>query len=131
MDLAPKTTTLTLPDTGWLGSRHGIDSTRSVKLDMALFTAATHFPDGYLLSGIVLAQRASDGLYGPYAAGGAGGLASALGFLYARIKAGAATAKIGGSLMWHGVVVPSKLPAGAGFDTGARTALAPHFQFIG
>lgn len=67
MDLQPISTTVTsLEDRSWLGSAHGTESTRSVTLDLALFTEATHYPNGEILSGTVLAKKTSTGLYGPY-----------------------------------------------------------------
>lgn len=48
----------------WLGTRHGINNCRSVMLDVSAFTAATHYPDGYIRSGQPVAIVA--GLLVPY-----------------------------------------------------------------
>lgn len=67
MDLSPQSTTVTaLENRDWLGSAHGTESTDTITLDLALFTAAVHYPNGEILSGTVLAKKTSSGLYGPY-----------------------------------------------------------------
>lgn len=38
-------------DTSWLGSAHGIRNGRSSVLQVSAFTAAEHYPDGYIPSG--------------------------------------------------------------------------------
>lgn len=53
----------------WLASRMGTDTCRGVTLALELFTPNTHFPDGYLRSGLCLGKvttGALSGLYGPY-----------------------------------------------------------------
>ncbi len=58
--------TWTAEDRSWLGSRDGTDVTRSITLDTSGFTANTHYPNGYVPSGMCLIRLAS-GLYVPYA----------------------------------------------------------------
>jgi hypothetical protein len=41
-------------DQSWLGSAHGIGNCRTVTIDVSAFTAGTHYPDGYLPSGLAL-----------------------------------------------------------------------------
>jgi hypothetical protein len=53
-------------DRSWLASDHGTTATRTITLDISAFTEGTHYPDGFIPSGTVLAELAS-GLYGPYA----------------------------------------------------------------
>jgi hypothetical protein len=55
----------TAEDRSWLASRDGTEVTRSITLDTSAFTAGTHYPNGYVPSGMVLAKLAND-LYGPY-----------------------------------------------------------------
>lgn len=52
----------------WLLSQHGTDpgTTLSITLDVSAFTAATHYPNGYIPSGCNLAKITASGLYGPY-----------------------------------------------------------------
>jgi hypothetical protein len=51
----------------WLGSAHGTEATRTITLDVSAFTEGTHYPDGYIPSGTLLARITATGLYGPYA----------------------------------------------------------------
>ncbi len=53
----------------WVASRDGTEVTRSITLDTSQFVAATHYPNGYVASGTVLALL-DNGLYGPYAGAG-------------------------------------------------------------
>lgn len=53
-------------DRSWLGSAHGTESTVTITLDISAFTANTHYPNGFIPSGTVLA-RLDTGIYGPYA----------------------------------------------------------------
>jgi hypothetical protein len=67
MDLSIRTETFGQEDQSWLGSQHGTDMARSITLDTSAFTANTHYPNGYLLSGLPLGKITSSGKYGPYA----------------------------------------------------------------
>ncbi len=58
--------TWTAEDRSWLGSRDGTEVTRSITLDTSAFTANTHYPNGFVPSGLVLIKLSS-GLYAPYA----------------------------------------------------------------
>jgi len=66
MDIAVHTTAYGIDNHSWLGSRFGTDSCRSITLDLSLFDANTHYPGGYVPSGMVLGQATSSGLWGPY-----------------------------------------------------------------
>ena len=64
MDLTVRSEGPWLPeDRSWLGSAHGTTATRTITLDVSAFTANTHYPNGYIPSGTVLAELAS-GLFG-------------------------------------------------------------------
>lgn len=67
MDLSQKSVSYAQDRRDWLGSQHGTDAPRSISLDVSKFTANTHYPDGFLKSGIALGKIAATGLYGPYA----------------------------------------------------------------
>ncbi len=56
MDLTQRTTTYASDDQSWLGSEHGTQATETIALDTSLFTPATHYPNGFFLSGIPLGQ---------------------------------------------------------------------------
>jgi hypothetical protein len=67
MDISVRSEGPWLPeDRSWLASDHGTTATRTITLDVSAFTEGTHFPNGFIPSGTVLARLAS-GLYGPYA----------------------------------------------------------------
>jgi hypothetical protein len=70
MDISLRREAWTVEDRSWLGSRDGTEFTESITLDTSAFTQGTHYPNGYIPSGTVLAKLAS-GLYGPYAAASA------------------------------------------------------------
>ena len=38
----------------WLGSNHALENAQTGTLDLSTFTAATHFPEGYIKSGMPL-----------------------------------------------------------------------------
>ncbi len=65
MDISLTTETTQVEDRSWLGSRDGTEVTETITLDTSAFTEGTHYPNGYVPSGTVVAQLAS-GLYGPY-----------------------------------------------------------------
>jgi hypothetical protein len=67
MDISVRTTDYGVEDRSWLGSAHGTTATRTITLDTSAFTEGTHYPDGYVKSGTVLARITGTGLYGPYA----------------------------------------------------------------
>lgn len=66
MDLTQKSISFSQDRRDWLGSQHGTDAPRSITLDVSKFTSGTHYPDGYLKSGIALGKISATGLYGPY-----------------------------------------------------------------
>lgn len=129
---------ITFDDPGWLGSQHGVQATRPIILDASLFVAGTHYPNGYLPSGTVIAKVTATGRYGPYDSSKANGQQTAAGFLYGTTKINSGTATPAGALMWHGAVVGAKLPFGTGssattpgaFDAAAQTALAARVYVI-
>jgi hypothetical protein len=65
MDLSVTSEEYQVEDRSWLGSRDGTEVTDTITLDTSAFTATTHYPNGYVPSGTVVA-RLDSGLYGPY-----------------------------------------------------------------
>ncbi len=140
MDLGVETTTVTgLEDRSWLGSAHGTEATDTVTLDLTLFTAATHFPNGEIRSGTVLARVTATGLYGPYdnavdvdpvtAGQQSDGRDVARGHLFNTIRVRTGQTRAGAPLMTHGKVRVANLPANHGLDAPARADL-PLIQYI-
>lgn len=118
----------------WLLSAHGTDpgTTPSVNLDVSAFTAATHYPNGYLLSGIVLGKITATGKYAPYVDAAVDGTGTAAGFLFSSVKVpntADTTKDTNGALVVHGFVDAAKLPianaaTGGGFiDANGRIDL--------
>ena len=112
MDLTPRTTTYQTSRQDWLGSAHGTDATESVTLNLALFTAGTHFPNLYLASGEPLGKVTASGLYGPYDDAAVDGRAVAVGVLYTDVSvpAGVTTGNFGAAILTHGRVINALLP---------------------
>jgi len=67
-DISVATVNYQVDKRAWLLSPHGTDpgTTPSITLDVSAFTAATHYPNGYFLSGMPLGKITATGLYGPY-----------------------------------------------------------------
>jgi len=118
----------------WLLSPHGTEpgATLSITLDVSAFTAATHYPNGYLMSGIVLGRITATGLYAPYVDAAVDGTGVAAGFLFSSVKVPnllALTKDVGAGLVVHGFIDAAKLPianaaTGGGFiDANGRTDL--------
>lgn len=59
-----KSETFGTGDQTWLGSAHGIHNARTETANTSAFTAATHYPDGYIKSGTPVAIVS--GLVVPY-----------------------------------------------------------------
>lgn len=87
----------------WLGTIHGLDVARTGVLKVAAFTAATHYPDGFIRSGTALTKD-SDGTFKPYVDGDV-----LYGFLADDITVGV-DPLIGIPVLDHGRVVMAKLP---------------------
>lgn len=66
MNLSPQRETFGQDDQSWLGSAHGTSSADSVTLDLSTFSAAAHYPNGYLRSGTPIAKITASTKYGPY-----------------------------------------------------------------
>jgi hypothetical protein len=123
----------------WLLSQHGTDpgTNPNIVLDVSTFTAATHYPNGYLLSGIVLGiitatSNANVTVVGPYDDSLATGQQVAAGILFSSVKVPSLTDTTkdpGGAMVVHGFVKRSKLPiangaTGRGYiDTAGETDL--------
>ena len=107
----------------WLRSQHGANpgDNPGFTLDAALFTAATHFPNGYIPSGTVLSPAG-----GPYSGTGASG-----GLLFSSVRISSPTAKVGAARLIRGSVNTAKLPfsSGAGSLGAGGAAALPLIEF--
>jgi len=96
-------------DQSWLGGTHGISDARTEILDLSAFTLATHYPNGYIPSGLPVAKVS--GVLVPYDATegtttGAGILAGFVLFDHHVVG----TADFGVALFDHGRVVVANTP---------------------
>ena len=126
MDLTPqKTTTGGLSDKSWVYGDHGLDVMQSETLDLTKFTAETHYPDGSIRSGTVLARDTGTGLLVPYDTANStdADYDTAIGHLFEDTKVNAGSTKAGCAVYWHGSVVEANLPANHGLDAAAKADL--------
>jgi len=107
----------------WLLSPHGTEpgTNPGITIDASLFTAGTHYPNGYLPSGTVIGTNG-----GPYSGSGA-----AAGILFGSLRIPSATSKVGGALVVHGFVKTARLPfqSGAGSLGAGGAAALPLIHF--
>ncbi|MGK5677513.1 head decoration protein [Actinoplanes sp. URMC 104] len=134
LDISVRTGDAFIPeDRSWLGDVDGTQATRSITLNPALFTPATHFPNGVLKSGTLIARvtaaGATQGNWGPYTAGASNGLQTPVGVLFNTVRMSAGGPKVGAPLQERGVIRPNRLPANSGLDAAARTAMAAKWIF--
>lgn len=129
MDISVRDQVFGSENRAWLGSQHGTESNRSITLDVSTFTEATHYPDGFIPSGIVLGEIEATGLFGPFDPNAVDGRDTAAGHLFNSIPVSADATNIGAPLLDHGAVVESKLPAASGLDATAKADLAGQIRY--
>jgi hypothetical protein len=107
-----ETTQYQVEDRSWLLSPHGTEpgTTPSVTLDTSAFTAGTHYPNGYLPSGLVVGRITATGLYGPYDNSAVDGRQTAAGILFSSVKVPTSGGDPAGAIVVHGFVDADKLP---------------------
>lgn len=120
------TNTYQVENRSWHISPHGGDFTPSCVLDLTTFTAATHFPNGFVPSGVVLglitaSSDATKNVVGPYDDTATDGRQTAWGVLYSTVRVTNpmtfqvdTTKKPGGAAVVHGFVKISRLPIANG-----------------
>lgn len=118
-DISVQTTSYQVENRSWLLSPHGTEpgTTPSITLDVSAFTAATHYPNGYFPSGIVLGVITATGLYGPYDDTAVDGRAVAAGILFGSVKVpntADTTKDVGAAMLVHGFVKIARLPIANG-----------------
>lgn len=107
----PKLTSETIGagNQSWLGSAHGINDCRTETIDISAFTKATHYPNGYIPSGLPVAKVG--GVLVPYDATEA--TVTGAGILAGHIFTDQTTdgvADFAAPLLDHGRVKTAKLP---------------------
>ncbi|MFJ4768456.1 head decoration protein [Streptomyces uncialis] len=131
MDLSLKVESFSQDRRDWLGSAHGTDAPVSVSLDVSKFTAGTHYPDGYIKSGIPLGKVTATGLYGPYDDAVSDGRQTLVGFLFTAQDVNArrvASTKVVGSMLVHCFIREAKLPVAV--DTAGKADVAGRIIFV-
>lgn len=126
-DISVLNTAFQVENRSWLLSPHGTETAISGTLDVSSLTAATHYPNGYVPSGVVLGVITATGLYGPYDDAAVDGRQTAAGILFSSVKVpdtAVTTKDVGIGVLVHGFVKSSKLPianaaAGGGFINAA------------
>lgn len=124
-----KTETFGGGDQSWLGSTHSIRNARTEILDISTFTAGTHYPNGYIPSGLPVAKVG--GVLVPYDAteGTVTGAGILAGFVLTDHKVDG-TADFGVPLHDHGRVIVSKLPISFTAPAAAAKRAATTIVFV-
>ncbi|MFE3461364.1 head decoration protein [Nocardiopsis aegyptia] len=130
MDLSLKVEGYSDDDATWLGSSHGTSSGRNATLDLDAFVPATHYPDGYLPSGLPLGKITASGLYGPYDSGAVDGTEVLAGFLLTPLSTPRddTSTTVVGALLDHGRVKVANLPVAFTAPAAASNATTIIFQ---
>lgn len=132
MNLGQITETFSQDKRDWLQGAHGTDIAVSVTLDVSKFVAGTHYPDGYIKSGIPLGKITTGGKYGPYDDAASDGRQTCVGFLFTGVEVvtrrGATVTSTVGSMLVHCAVKESKLPVAV--DAAGKTDLGSRVIFV-
>lgn len=102
-------------DQSWIGSAD-YNPPRSITLDLAKFTKATHYPNGFLLSGIPLQENTTTGLFEP-------ATTKLDGVLFSELDIVRTDVNPSGALFYRGVVRNNRLPVAI---TDAQKATTSH-----
>lgn len=95
------------------------------QLNFALFTANTHYPDGFIPSGVALGRVTSGGRLGPYDNAASDGRQTLVGHLYNATAVPTDTArKVQVAVVdCFAVISESRLPSGHGLDAAGKAEL--------
>ena len=117
-------------DQSWIGAgAHGITDARTEILDISTFTAGTHYPNGYIPSGLPVAKVG--GVLVPYdATEGTVTNAGVLAGFVLTDQTVVGTADFGVPVYDHGRVVTSKLPIAFTAPTAAAKKAATTIVFV-
>lgn len=112
MDFTVQSTTYAPEARGWLRGPEGTEpgANPSITLDLALFTAGTHYPDGYIKSGCVLGKVTATGFYGPYDDAASDGRQTAKGLLFDSESVRTGQTKALNAIFRRGDVDATRLP---------------------
>lgn len=127
MDIGITKTVSQVEDLSWLLQRGGYDP-ESITLDTSAFTAATHYPNGFVRSGTALGKITATGIYGPYDNAASDGREVCAGLLAAFTPMVVGGRDVGAALLFAGVVKTSNLPIAV--DTTGKADLAAWVRFV-
>jgi hypothetical protein len=130
-EITVTSTTYNTGDRSWLlfeaDGQPGPVSRGTAEIDFSAFTSGTHYPNGYLPSGLVLGKITATGRLAPYVDANSNGTQTAVGILYNNITlpAGApAASKVSAAYVRSFAAVSvSRLPANNGLDAAAQVDL--------
>lgn len=115
-------------DQSWLRSKHGTDAAETAVLDIASFTKATHYPDGYIKSGEPLGKVTATGLYGPYDGTATDGRETLVGHLFTTQGVRDGGGNVVGSILTHCKVVEARLPHPV--DAAGKADVAGSIRYV-
>lgn len=117
-------------DRSWLLGPTGVGpgDNPSIVLDVSKFTAGTHYPNGFIPSGIVLGKITASGQYGPFDPAASDGTEVAAELLFSSLTVPDGAAVLGGAGVHRGEVDPTRLPIATG--KGALTDAARQNLFL-
>ncbi|MGZ6852473.1 MAG: head decoration protein [Mycobacteriaceae bacterium] len=119
-DITPFTYQVLAENLSWDLSNPEVPYVEGGSLDISLFTAAQHYPNGYIPSGTILGKVTATGKLGPYLDAAVDGRTTAVGILRASVQAvqpqtGAVKTYVGCAVLKaFGVVSIAKLPFTSG-----------------
>lgn len=133
-DIAVTSSTFLPADRPWLlfeatGPLQSVPTTADL-INFALFTSGTHYPDGFIPSGVVLGKVTATGRLGPYDNTAVDGRQTAVGFLYNATAVPTSDLARKTSVAYvdtFAVVSESRLPTGHGLDAAGKVELAASF----
>lgn len=110
-------------DQSWLGSNHGTDNARTSTFVVANFTASTHYPNGYVPSGLPV-NCADEAALAPYT----GVAGEELGFVLFNQPVDANDPAMAVPVLRHGLIRTANLPVD---DFAAGEGSTGQFTFVG
>ncbi|WP_424217008.1 head decoration protein (plasmid) [Streptomyces sp. BI20] len=136
--IPPSTTTTTLTgDRTWLGARHGTDSIDTITVDLGKLTKNTHYveptaagPHGYVRSGVPVGRITASGLYGAYDPAATDGRQTLAGVVFSEAAFVPGQSKVPAALLWHGVVIPSRVPGGIDLTKVVASPAGAQLRFV-
>lgn len=111
-------------DQRWLGSRADIEYAKTFTLDVTTLTGATHYPQGFILSGLPVGLNTTTGLVGLQVDANTDGTQNLIGFLLEPVTLIAN--EYGEDAIWQPQTAPATAPGVSILLRGMiRTALLP------